>query len=277
MFTANTRARGRGGTDFDVHYAVTWGQDHILKLNQGKEVQLSMDQSSGSGFESKSHYGSGFFQMRINCLQEIPPALSQLSTYLTSKDNTHDEVDFEFLGNRQGKPTAIQTNVFTNGQGGREQKFVLWFDPTTSFHTYGILWNPYHIVFYVDKVPIRVFKNNKRSGVNYPSKPMQLEASLWNGEAWATNGGKDKINWAYAPFKAQFQGFSDHGCHVNGQSNIANVCGSTRYWWNTGTYSRLSANEQKAMENVRAKYMNYDYCSDRPRYPVPPSECQWNM
>lgn len=50
MFTANTRARGRGGIDFDVHYVVTWGQDHILKLNQGKEVQLSMDQSSGSLF-----------------------------------------------------------------------------------------------------------------------------------------------------------------------------------------------------------------------------------
>ncbi|CAH8276972.1 unnamed protein product [Arabidopsis lyrata] len=177
--------------------------------------------------------------------------------YLTSKGNTHDEVDFEFLGNRQGKPTAIQTNVFTNGQGG--------------------LRGQSSYCVYVDKVPIRVFKNNKRSGVNYPSKPMQLETSLWNGEAWATNGGKDKINWAYAPFKAQFQGFSDYGCHVNGQSNIANVCGSTKYWWNTRTYSRLSANEQKAMENVRAKYMNYDYCSDRPRYPVPPSECRWNI
>ncbi|CAD5327753.1 unnamed protein product [Arabidopsis thaliana] len=69
MFTANARARGRGAIDFDVNYVVTWGQDHILKLTQGKEVQLSMDYSSGSGFESKSHYGSGFFQMRI----KLPP------------------------------------------------------------------------------------------------------------------------------------------------------------------------------------------------------------
>ena len=50
MFTANARARGRGSIDFDVNYVVTWGQDHILKLNQGKEVQLSMDYSSGSMF-----------------------------------------------------------------------------------------------------------------------------------------------------------------------------------------------------------------------------------
>lgn len=39
-------AMGRGGRGFDENYVATWGQ--VLKLNQGKEVQLSMDQSSGS-------------------------------------------------------------------------------------------------------------------------------------------------------------------------------------------------------------------------------------
>lgn len=112
--------------------------------------------------------------------------------------------------------------------------------------------------------------------MDYPSKPMQVMASLWNGEAWATDGGNSKINWAFAPFKAQFQGFSDHGCRVNGQSSNVKVCGSSRYWWNTRNYSSLSAHEQKALQNVRAKYMSYDYCSDRPRHPVPPTECGWN-
>ncbi|EOA18386.1 hypothetical protein CARUB_v10006916mg [Capsella rubella] len=275
MFTANARARGRGGIDFDKNYVVTYGQDRILKLKQGKKVQLSMDQASGSGFESKSHYGSGLFQMKI----KLPPRDSAgvvTSFYLTSEGNSQDEIDFEFLGNRQGKPIEVQTNVFTNGQGGREQKVHLWFDPTTSFHTYGILWNPYHIVFYVDKIPIRVFKNNKRYEMNYPSKPMRVMASVWNGEAWATDGGKEKINWAYAPFKAQYQGFAEHGCRLDGQSDNGKDCGSARYWWNTRTYNRLSANQQKELENVRAKYMNYDYCSNQPRHHVFPSECQWN-
>lgn len=71
---------------------------------------------------------------------------------LTSKGNTHDEVDFEFLGNKEGK-LAVQTNVFTNGKGNREQKLALWFDPSKDFHTYAILWNPYQIV-YVPLVPL---------------------------------------------------------------------------------------------------------------------------
>ncbi|CAN8232374.1 unnamed protein product [Cochlearia groenlandica] len=272
IVTSNVNARGDSG--FDKNYIVTWGQ--VSKLNQGKEVQLSMDKYAGSAFESKHHYGSGFFQMRI----KLPPrdtAGVVTAFYLTSKGNTHDEVDFEFLGNREGKPIAMQTNVFVNGRGNREQKFAFWFDPTTSFHTYGILWNPFHIVLYVDKIPIRIFKKTKRSGGDYPSNPMQVVASLWNGEAWATGGGKEKIDWTKAPFKANFQGFSDTGCNVDSSNNSSSkVCSSKTYWWNTRKYSKLSANEQKEFKHVRAKYMDYDYCTDRRRYPVPPIECQWN-
>ncbi|CAL9225018.1 unnamed protein product [Arabidopsis halleri] len=260
---------------FDENYVVTWGQDHVLKLNQGKEVQLSMVYSSGSGFESKNHYGSGFFQMRIKVFGNNSAGVVT-AFYLTSKGDTQDEVDFEFLGNIEGKPITLQTNVYTEGRGNREQRFSLWFDPTTDFHTYAILWNPYHIVFYVDTIPIRVFNNNTSNGMNYPSKPMQVVSSLWNGENWATDGGKTKINWAYAPFKASFQGFSDSGCHVDDLSINSKACGSSMYWWNTMKYNLLSLYEQKVYKDVRKKYMSYDYCSDQSRSPIFPNECRYN-
>ncbi|CAN8306703.1 unnamed protein product [Cochlearia groenlandica] len=288
---------------FDDNYVVTWGQSNFIKLNQGLEVQLNMDNYSGSilnfyliiklihyfidhsiceiyihiynitgsGFESKNHYNSGFFQMRIK-LPIKDTAGIVTAFYLTSKDNTHDEIDFEFLGDREGKPIILQTNVFTNGQGNREQKTIMWFDPSKDFHTYGLLWNPYQIVFYVDKIPIRVFKNITSNGINYPSKPMQVVVSLWNGEDWATDGGKAKINWANAPFKANFQDFNISGC-----SGDANVCGSSSYWWNTPSYSKLSDSEHKELKNIRDKYTKYDYCTDKARFKVPPSECKENQ
>lgn len=60
--------------------------------------------------------------------------------------SNRDELDFEFLGNVEGMPYSLQTNVFTNGYGEREERIQLWFDPTEDFHTYSILWNIYQIV-----------------------------------------------------------------------------------------------------------------------------------
>ncbi|KAL9431315.1 hypothetical protein AB3S75_026488 [Citrus x aurantiifolia] len=266
-------AATKSDVKFDQNYYITWGNDHVLSLNQGRAIQLSMDRSSGSGFGSKLHYGSGFFHLKMK-LPDKDSAGIVTAFYLTSQGDKHDELDFEFLGNREGKPITLQTNVFANGVGNREQRIHLWFDPTADFHTYKILWNSHQIVFYVDDVPIRVFKNLENIGVGYPSKPMQIEASLWNGESWATDGGRTKIDWTHAPFKAHFQGFDISGCPSDDDQNRSiQRCYSSQYWWNSEKFWKLHSTQKAKYENVRKNYMYYDYCSDRPRYPHPPKEC----
>ncbi|KAF3796588.1 Xyloglucan endotransglucosylase/hydrolase protein 2 [Nymphaea thermarum] len=208
---------------FDVNYSISWGADHVISLNQGSEIHLTMDSNSGSGFQSKLEYGSGFFHVNLKTPSR-DTAGTVTAFYLTSHTNTHDELDFEFLGNLEGKPITLQTNVFVNGKG-----------------------------------------------VDYPTQPMQVIASLWNGENWATDGGKIKIDWRYAPFVASFRGFSIDGCPANGHGT--QQCSLPKYWWNTGAYTSLSATQKIAYQQVRRKYLTYDYCSDRARYHVLPPEC----
>nr|XP_043624524.1 xyloglucan endotransglucosylase/hydrolase protein 2-like [Erigeron canadensis] len=245
-----------------INYEVSWGRDHISYLKGGQEVQLSLERFSGCGFMSKAYYGSGFFRMMI----KVPPKDSAgvVTAFYLHRDigDVHDELDFEFLGNRPGKKIKLQTNVIINGIGGREQGIYLWFDPTADFHEYRILWNQHQIVFFVDDTPIRIFKNdNYTSVIGYPSLPMQVHISIWNA-SWATDGGKTKIIWSHSPFQAHFQYFHIDGCPSD--QNIPNQdCYSTKYRWNIEKYWQINPRQKKKYDNVRKKYLYYDYCTGK--------------
>lgn len=61
----------------------------------------------------------------------------------------HDELDFELLGNRRGHAWHVQTNMYGNGSTGRgrEERYLLPFDPTLEAHRYSVLWAPTHIMY----------------------------------------------------------------------------------------------------------------------------------
>ncbi|KAL7134398.1 hypothetical protein ABFS83_11G024200 [Erythranthe nasuta] len=260
--------------DFDL----TWGEGRSKILNNGDFLTLSLDKTSGSGFRSKNQYLFGKIDMQIK-LVPGNSAGTVTAYYLSSQGVTHDEIDFEFLGNLSGDPYIVHTNVFSQGKGNREQQFYLWFDPTADFHTYSILWNPHRIIFSVDGTPIREFKNAESVGVPYPkSQPMRIYSSLWNADDWATRGGLIKTDWAQAPFTASYRNFEAVACvwsPFDGFStcNSKSSPNSIDAWLN----EELDSTNQERLKWVQHHYMIYNYCTDAKRFPLGfPPECGVN-
>ncbi|GMH14302.1 hypothetical protein Nepgr_016143 [Nepenthes gracilis] len=261
--------------DFDI----TWGDGRAKILNNGDRLTLSLDKASGSGFQSKNQYLFGKMDMQLK-LVPGNSAGTVTTYYLSSQGPTHDEIDFEFLGNLSGQPYILHTNVFSQGKGNREQQFYLWFDPTADFHTYSILWNPQRIIFSVDGIPIRVFKNLNSRGVAFPNKqPMRIYSSLWNADDWATQGGRVKTDWAGAPFTASYRNFNANACIWSpGKSSCSSLSPSSSSSSSSPSSAwlmeTLDASSQRKLRWVQKNYMIYNYCTDRKRFPQGlPLEC----
>ncbi|KAI9196886.1 hypothetical protein LWI28_027847 [Acer negundo] len=253
-------------SDFDL----TWG-DHRAKIfNGGHLLSLSLDKVSGSGFRSKKEYLFGRIDMQLK-LVAGNSAGTVTAYYLSSQGASHDEIDFEFLGNLSGDPYILHTNVFTQGKGNREQQFYLWFDPTKNFHTYSIIWKPQHIIFLVDKIPIRVFKNAESIGVPFPKKqPMRIYSSLWNADDWATRGGLVKTDWTKAPFTAYYRNFNAVPCTSCWPKYKSSLSLQTN-----NINDELDANSRRRLRWVQKYFMIYNYCTDLKRFPQGiPSECR---
>lgn len=259
--------------DFNKDFFVTWSPSHVNTSADGQSRSLILDKDSGSGFASNEMFLFGQFDMKIK-LVPGNSAGTVVAFYLTSDQPNRDELDFEFLGNVAGQPYILQTNVYANGFDDREQRIKLWFDPTKDFHTYSILWNLYQIVFMVDWVPIRTYRNHADKGVAFPRwQPMSVQVSFWNGETWATNGGKDRIDWSNAPFVASFINHEIDACIWKGDPR---VCGgeSDANWWNKQSLNSLSWAQRRLYKWVRKYHLTYDYCHDYPRFNnTLPKEC----
>lgn len=123
-----------------------------------------------------------------------------------------------------------------------------------------------------------MFKNNEDLGIAYPkSKPMGLYASLWDGNSWATQGGRVKTNWTHAPFVVSFKDFSTlDGCVVL-DNNISPCTATTTHWWETSAYQTIDHNQAEQILWVKNNFEVYDYCTDGKRFPTVPLECSRNL
>lgn len=264
---------------FDELFQPSWAMDHFVY--EGDLLRMKLDNYSGAGFSSKNKYMFGKVTVQIK-LVEGDSAGTVTAFYMSSEGQNHHEFDFEFLGNTTGEPYLVQTNVYVNGVGNREQRLNLWFDPTKDFHSYSIFWTQRKVVFLVDETPIRVHSNLEHKGIPFPKdQAMGVYSSIWNADDWATQGGRVKTDWSHAPFVASYRGFEIDACEC--PATVAAVdnlkkCTSTagdkkRFWWDEPTVGELSVHQSHQLIWVRANHMIYDYCKDTARFPSIPVEC----
>ncbi|CAL5213951.1 unnamed protein product [Lathyrus oleraceus] len=277
FLSASASSRNLPIIAFDEGYTPLFGDNNVFVHKDGKSVHLSLDERTGSGFVSHDLYLHGFFSASIKLPADYTAGVV-VAFYMSNGDmyeKNHDEIDFEFLGNIRGKDWRIQTNVYGNGSTGigREERFGLWFDPAEDFHQYSILWTQSHIIFYVDNIPIREVTRTESMGGDFPSKPMTLYATIWDASDWATNGGKYRVNYKYAPYVAKFSDLVLHGCAVDPIEHVAS-CDTAQT--SESIPSRVTPLQRLKMESFRKKHMTYSYCYDKIRYKAPPTECAIN-
>ncbi|KAJ0094346.1 hypothetical protein Patl1_15644 [Pistacia atlantica] len=216
---------------------------------------------------SPSQMGSSLFVFSLllvlaSGFHKSPPLVlfDEGYTHLFGNDN--------LVVHKDGKSVHLTLDEST----GREERYNLWFDPSDDFHHYSILWTDSQIIFYVDNIPVREVKRTESMGGDFPSKPMSLYATIWDGSDWATNGGKYRVNYKYAPYITEFSNFILHGCAVDPIEQTSSRCDTNQDSIPTG----VTPSQRIKMDNFRRKHMTYSYCYDQIRYKVPPSECVIN-
>ncbi|RWW89426.1 hypothetical protein BHE74_00001623 [Ensete ventricosum] len=240
----------------------SWGAQNVRVSADGENLTLTLNNQTGCRIDTINRFMFGSIEMHIK-LVAGNSAGTVTSYYMSSDGSAHDEIDFEFLGNSTGQPYIIHTNVYAQGIGNKEQQFYPWVESTNEDD------EPPHTVFircrwFVDGTPIRVFRNYETLGIPYPSKQaMKAYSSIWNGEGWATEGGRVKIDWRSAPFVAGYARLGLRACVWNDSQCVSTYPSST-----------LAPDQRTQMATIRDSYMIYDYCRDTTRFDgKTPPEC----
>lgn len=86
---------------------------------------------------------------------------------------------------------------------------------------------------------------------------MTLHTTLWDGSSWATDGGKEKVDWGKAPFNAYYRNLKIQACFPTANGSF--TCGNDAASW---IAQNLTAAEVAFMDKARGTFMTYNYCTD---------------
>ncbi|XP_059291443.1 xyloglucan endotransglucosylase/hydrolase 2-like [Lycium ferocissimum] len=112
---------------FDHEFDITWGYDLVKILDNGQLLTLSLDNNSRFGIWSKRQYMFGKIEMKIKLVPGNSAVGTTTTYYLSSVGPTHDEIDFEFLGNIYPRIQLSKLWINLAKQGSNGCKRNTWF------------------------------------------------------------------------------------------------------------------------------------------------------
>lgn len=125
----------------------------------------------------------GYYEARFKA-SATPGTITGFFIYTGPSEGTrHDEIDIEIKGD---DPSKVQFNYWTDGVE-HPVLIDLGFDASADFHTYGFLWAPDRIEWYVDGV-LRHVETGTRGPL--PEIPGKLMMNFWatqGAEPWSTD------------------------------------------------------------------------------------------
>ncbi|GAV73668.1 LOW QUALITY PROTEIN: Glyco_hydro_16 domain-containing protein/XET_C domain-containing protein, partial [Cephalotus follicularis] len=256
-----TRAAESTGS-FGDNFNIMWSEDHFKTSADGQIWYLSLDKQTVSAILVREE-------------EKVQMSVYYVSKALNDADGRYPEVEkFEYaliIVARKLRPyfQAHTIKVLTD----KPLKQVLA-KPDTSGRL--IKWSvelgEYDVKYFVDSVPIRVFKNNGEANNFFPNeKPMYLFSSIWNADDWATRGGLEKTDWKNAPFVSSYQDFNVDACQWI-DPYPACVSTTTEHWWDQYDAWHLSDTQKMDYAWVQRNLVIYDYCKDTERFSTLP-EC----
>jgi len=125
---------------------------------------------------SNAWFTGGKFAFRVKTAAVMPGIIT--AVYLASGDGRtgdgstgqQDELDYEWKGN---SPSAVQVNVFMNGQEDNRLIDLGGIDSSQNPRLYTIEWTDRFVGFYIDSKMVH------SKYLARPLKPMQLSVSVW--------------------------------------------------------------------------------------------------
>ncbi|WP_138470291.1 family 16 glycosylhydrolase [Poseidonocella sp. HB161398] len=170
-----------------------WEESYVV--SQSGEIILNFDSTdtggksyTGAEMQSLGFYGYGTYEVEMTAAG-VSGVVSAFFLYTGDYfgADTHNEIDFEFLGD---DTTVVNINYYYGDEklgGDGSIQIPLGFDAAEGMHTYRIEWLPDSIRWYADGTLLFEI-TSETATVPIPDEDMKIYASIWTGsetlESW---------------------------------------------------------------------------------------------